>query len=220
MPKRVGKFAWDSGLDYGATRERLVNLMIVIRPECQDDLIPKQRLSKYSILLSQLVNGARVSEAFDAVSAWSQTGTREQAIKVRKLGRQMRCKSCGKSFKVKSKTNSPTIHEKESGHRQFEDVQVVESRLVVVPSECLEEDRHWIVEAITRGVTIGSVKAFASRTLGFNTHSLRYAKITSLTNQNKPAQMIAKITHHRNMNFIVDYTQQKAADEELRKSIG
>lgn len=216
MSKKKGKFAFDMGLDYKTTREKLSDLIAVTRAAVlqSDDILAPTRLSHYSVLLTQLVNGTRVSEALDAVGQWSIDGQREQQVKVRKLGHLLRCEQCGLKFNVRSKVNSPAKHTKETGHDEFTEVEVLENRLVVIPEQCLSEDRP------LTAVTVGAVKVFALRNLHLNTHSLRYAKITSLSASGQPAQMIAKITHHRNLNFITDYTSQKAADEILRKSVG
>lgn len=196
--------------------------MIETRKEAPNDIIPKKRLTHYSILLTQLVNGARISEALDAVSGWSADPERERQIQVRKLGKIVRCNECGTSFSNRSKVNSPAKHSLATGHKKkgFVEIPIVEYRLVVIPSECLLEDRPYIQESLERGLTIGAVKAFALRNLKFNTHSLRYAKITALSASGTPAQMVAKITHHKNLSFITDYTSQKVADETLRKSVG
>lgn len=210
------------GLDYATTRQKLSLLISEVREEAiadPDYLIAKKRLTHYSILLTQLANGTRISEAFDAIQGWCTNGLREQQVKVRKLGHILRCEQCGSKFNIRSKVNSPAKHTKEKGHDKFTELEVLEQRLAKIPSECLPEDMPFIQESFERGVTIGAVKAFALRNLKINTHSLRYAKITALSKDGQPAQMVAKITHHRNLNFIVDYLSQKAADEVLRKSV-
>jgi len=53
--------------------------------------------------------------------------------------------------------------------------------------------------------------------LGINRHSLRYAFITYLLRKGISPSLIAKITRHKNLNYILTYTQQKTADKILEK---
>jgi integrase len=177
-------FDWDRGLDFAETRTRLVGLLDHERPMCSDDLNPKKRLTHYSILLIQLVNGARISEAFDANRGWGENGDREQEVRVRKRRKD------------------------------------VELRLVMIPPELQDGDRPYLLEALDRGLTIGATKTFAIDALGFNTHSLRYAQITELARKGMAPQLIAKVTHHKTLNFILSYTQQKEANKALRELVG
>jgi hypothetical protein len=144
---------------------------------------------------------------------------REQQVKVRKVGKKMKCIKCTLVFSKRSKDNSPHHHTAKTGHEEFEEIESTETRLVLIPDECLDSDLPFLREVFSGGLTVGAVKSFAFRTLHINSHSLRYARITSLSRQGQPAQVIAKITHHKNLNFIVDYTSQKAADDVLRKSV-
>lgn len=45
-----------------------------------------------------------------------------------------------------------------------------------------------------------------------NTHSLRYAFITRLSRLGYTPQIIAAITGHRNLNYVLKYTQRKAGE--------
>lgn len=90
-----------------------------------------------------------------------------------------------------------------------------ERRLVIIPSEVrkyrdmvrfYEEDPN-------------KYKVFIVSTFDFNTHSLRYAFVTYLSKQGVSPQLIAKITHHKRLDMILNYTQQKRADELLRELI-
>jgi hypothetical protein len=80
-------------------------------------------------------------------------------------------------------------------------------RRILIPSVI----RQW---GSTR--TVDAVKIFARRYGGINTHSLRYALVGYLSSVKKvPPQIIAKLTHHSNMDMILKYTQQRTADEIL-----
>ncbi len=60
------------------------------------------------------------------------------------------------------------------------------------------------------------VRKFLYSRYRINTHSLRYAFITYLLKNNVNVSIIAKITHHSNLNYVLHYTQQRLADEVLR----
>ena len=62
-----------------------------------------------------------------------------------------------------------------------------------------------------------SLKVYSKCTYGFNTHSLRYAFITYLLRQGVSPSIIAKITKHSRLDYILTYTQEKTAEEVLRK---
>ena len=61
------------------------------------------------------------------------------------------------------------------------------------------------------------LKMEALRLLGVNTHTLRYAYITYLLRKGYNPSLIAKITHHSNLNYILTYTQRKQAEMILFK---
>lgn len=66
--------------------------------------------------------------------------------------------------------------------------------------------------------TVGAVKTFANRQ-GINTHSLRYAFISKLGRDGVMPQIIARITHHKKLDMILRYTQQRVADELLEELV-
>ena len=59
------------------------------------------------------------------------------------------------------------------------------------------------------------VKVYAKKVLGINTHSLRYARITHMLRNISPS-IVAKITGHKKLDYILTYTQIKTAEEALR----
>jgi len=61
---------------------------------------------------------------------------------------------------------------------------------------------------------------FAKYHLGINTHSLRYAFITFLGNRGVAPQLIAKITGHKKLDYILRYTQKVQAEKILDQIIG
>jgi len=61
------------------------------------------------------------------------------------------------------------------------------------------------------------IRMFALKYLRCNTHSLRYALISHLTKNATDPAIIAKITGHKKLDRIIQYTQTKDAVEILRK---
>lgn len=58
-------------------------------------------------------------------------------------------------------------------------------------------------------------RKYLARRYRINTHSLRYSFITYLIEQGISESIIAKITHHSTLNYVLRYTQQKKADQIL-----
>jgi len=88
-------------------------------------------------------------------------------------------------------------------------------RLMIVPKEIYNKDIIYL-KMVSGQITVNAVKIFALRRYGFNTHSLRYAFITYLAKKGVSAQLIAKITRHKNLNYILTYTQTTVAEDLLR----
>jgi len=62
------------------------------------------------------------------------------------------------------------------------------------------------------------IKNFASR-LGMNTHSLRYAWITSMASRGVNPAIIASITGHKSLNMLLHYIQARQGEELLMRSV-
>jgi integrase len=91
-------------------------------------------------------------------------------------------------------------------------------RLVVVPPELDDNIRLACLDLahVDRKVLINRIKNWCRNVLGFNTHSLRYAFITYLLRMGVNPSIIAKITKHSKLDFILNYTQSKTAELILR----
>jgi len=162
---------WDKGVDFEVTYERLLRL---VRRE------RRARNRAYAfILLIQLRNGSRVSEAVRAFREYITTGRTEVQVPLSKKKR-------------------------------------VETRLMVIPD--IGFDRTTAVELleVNEGLLTKRVKMYAKNRLKVNTHSLRYAFITYLLKQGVNPAIVARVTGHTKLDFILHYTQQKAAEEILR----
>ncbi|MGB9881065.1 MAG: tyrosine-type recombinase/integrase [Anaerolineae bacterium] len=86
-------------------------------------------------------------------------------------------------------------------------------RLVIIPAE-VERER-----LDKQSLRLASVKMYAKRKLGINTHSLRYAWITAQAKDNVNPAIIASITGHKNLNMLMHYIQKKQGEECLRAQL-
>jgi integrase len=91
-----------------------------------------------------------------------------------------------------------------------------ETRTVIVPQELLEvrQDCRDLAREDPKRL-VARIKPWVIETYGFNTHSLRYAFITYLIKNNVPLAVVAKITHHSRLDYLVTYTQEKIAEDVL-----
>ena len=95
-----------------------------------------------------------------------------------------------------------------------------DTRLMVLPEELRgKEGRDYLRQACLR---LEKVKAprvdiadYAKKTFGFNTHALRYAFVTYLLRRGVSPSIIAKITGHRSLDYILHYTEVKTAEDIL-----
>jgi Phage integrase family. len=86
-----------------------------------------------------------------------------------------------------------------------------EYRLMVIPEEI-----RGLRECIDVEVGYHTYRTLIYKKLGINTHSLRYSFITHLLKMGVNPAIIAKITKHSKLDFILTYTQEKAAEDILR----
>ena len=176
---------WDKGLDYEATYQRIVHHMRKAYARAKATALPgRKRVPAFcydAILLVQLKNAARISEAVRAFREYLTMRKSELEVQVSKKRKK-------------------------------------EFRLMVIPPEVLELDCSLCLDLLDRSEALVTdvAKHYAKKKYGFNTHSLRYSRITYLLRRGVDSAVIAKITHHSNVNFIRTYTQQKLADEILR----
>jgi len=90
-----------------------------------------------------------------------------------------------------------------------------ETRLVVIP-KILTLVNLSLPENVNEPTLKKRYENWVRWKFGFNTHSLRYAFITYLLTQGINASLIAKITHHSHLDYILTYTQQKTSNELLK----
>ena len=170
----VRLFGWDKGLDYKKTYKLILNHY----KNAKSDTAKGYDI----ILLTQLRNGSRVTEAISflqLISMSTQDFKREAEVKVSKS-------------KNKDKT-----------------------RLMILPEEIGKKEvlrLHYVFKTATKH----EVAMYCKRTYGFNTHALRYAFISYLAREGVSPQLIAKITGHTNLNYILHYTSKIKSEEILR----
>ena len=140
-------------------------------------------------LYIQLRNGCRVSEAARALLVFAKTGSRKLRVPVAKRKDKL-------------------------------------ERLVLIPPQIELKRVAWLAEDFKRKPLdkaarqlAARVKVFSLQRLGINTHSLRYAFVTYLAEQGVAPQLIARITGHKRLDYIVHYTQRLAAEELLEKLV-
>jgi len=56
---------------------------------------------------------------------------------------------------------------------------------------------------------------YCRRAYGFNTHSLRYAFVSYMLKRGVSPSIVAKITGHRSLDYILHYTEVRLAEEVL-----
>lgn len=95
-----------------------------------------------------------------------------------------------------------------------------DTRLMVLPEELRgPEGRERLRQACLRLSRLRAPKhaiaVYCRKAFGFNTHSLRYAFITHLLSRGVNPSFIAKITGHRNLSYILHYTEMRKAEDIL-----
>lgn len=96
---------------------------------------------------------------------------------------------------------------------QIKKQRYVRTRLIHIPDIVITT---WIVPNVLETSKIAS---WCINVFGFNTHTLRYAFVTKMSDEGMSPQNIAKITGHRNLEYIIDYTQEIEANEKLYENV-
>jgi hypothetical protein len=187
MPINEGKKHWDKGVPYLELDERVRNLIRKAR-DSPDNPNSSSRMAYGFVYALQLRNASRISEAVAAMKRLIE-----------------------RNYKYSKEKDLYTIEVLCAKKREK-----IEYRVMKLPKYLNRTLRRYrkirAFADIVAAMTITNAKGQCIRLLKVNSHSLRYARITYLSEKGMPAQLIAKITHHSNLNFIVAYTQQKEAD--------
>jgi len=90
-----------------------------------------------------------------------------------------------------------------------------DTRLIVLPEELRERLRQACLRLSRLRAPKHAIAVYCRKAYGFNTHSLRYAYITYLLSRGVNPSFIAKITGHRNLSYILHYTEMRKAEDIL-----
>ena len=143
------------------------------------------------ILLIQLRNGSRISEAIEAYNKFKNTHDYTVSVRIRKRGYE---------YEV--------VDGKRRRKRRFGDPEKLILRTMKIPEEVRWDFPYY------EG-TDASLGRWCLKTFGFNSHSLRYSYITFMSSKGYSPQVIAKTTGQKTLNLILDYTLEKLGDEAL-----
>jgi len=167
---------WDKRVDFIKMKNRFERDL----KKLEKEKLTYRRLKEMcyiSILLIQLVNGSRISEAIEGLKKAIEENKNEVYVRVRK---------------------------------QKDNV-----RLIVIPKIVMKKLKF--IRLIVPFITRDKVRSFCRYNYKINTHSLRYAFVSYLGEKGYPAQVIASITQHKNLNYIIRYTQQNVGEKILKE---
>ena len=107
----------------------------------------------------------------------------------------------------------------ETGQREFQ-LQAEKHgnmKFFIIPDIIKNRQTYRLILTISDDKLEARIRMFALKYLRCNTHSLRYALISFLAKNGTDPAIIAKITGHRKLDRIIQYTQIKDAVDILRK---
>ena len=96
-----------------------------------------------------------------------------------------------------------------------------DQRLMMLPEELRTSQGKILLQSACSWISgienpKAAIKTYCKRTYGFNTHGLRYAFVTYMLGKGVNPSIIAKITGHKNLSYILHYTELKTAEDLLR----
>ncbi len=151
------------------------------------------------ILLIQLRNGSRIREAIRAFFKFAEENQREIYIPVEKQKKpDQRPMILPEDLKL-----SDVVEAVEKIKKKYKMKSQVNVKGKII-------EREW--ETLR-----SAVSTYARRVYGVNTHSLRYSFVTHLTiDLGQSPTTVASITRHRNLNYVLHYTQSEMAERVLK----
>lgn len=212
-----GRAGWDAGLDFDSTRASLTVAFEAEKARFSDPHYEGREVLYLGAALTQLVNGARASEAWEAYMGWLEDGKAEREVRTRKRGSCLFCPTCDRQWSLKSQDRAEEglAHARETGHT-LEERLVYVPRLLMVPEELIA-DRAPLAGLVDAHTTLGAYKMFCRLKLKFNSHALRYAWINKVGEMKVPAQVGRLVTQHAHEEQFAQYQRQAEADKLLRK---
>ncbi|RLF09343.1 MAG: hypothetical protein DRJ98_08285 [Thermoprotei archaeon] len=85
-------------------------------------------------------------------------------------------------------------------------------RLIIIPPDIPKPDK------CPRPASLAAVEVFA-QSIGLNTHTLRYARITDLAKRKVHPALLGKMTKHVNIKWLINYIQEREAEELLEQLV-
>jgi len=211
--KREGK--WSYELDYKKTKQFLVKTTKELYTLLKYD--SKRRIYtlywKYNLYLfvaiTQLINGGRASEIFEAVLKYLKRfrETRKKKDNIIYVQTKKRKKTYLREIRVAEKYFDAEFLLYLASHPKIEYF-----NNIFLYWEGDKEKQKQKIKTI-----ISSYTQFLEGTFGFSSHALRHALVTYLGSKGVAPQIIAKITGHSRVDYIIRYTEEKKASEILEK---
>ncbi len=187
--KNGNQFGWDRGLDFTETKEKLEK--IIRELSASDNSRGVINLFYACCALCQLENGLRAQESIDAMLNFvSNPSLEETDVRVRKKKELV----MRKVFLPKAITKK--ILEK---LRKRVEIQQIKERFEQDPWKASKSYQNW-----------------CKRHIGANSHALRYAFISFHSRRGVSAQILASLTMHSRLDFILRYTSKIQAIDLLR----
>lgn len=191
---------WNKDIELTKLKELYLEELDEVKENIDYEYALKWNYARYcylSILLTQLFNGGRVSEATEAIKRFYDTGDRLQVVRVRKTKK-------GKPKKHRTMVIPPMIERNYLQHidncfKDPADYNSVKQKNIST----------WVIQYMKR-----------KRGVELNTHTNRYAYITHmiLVENINPVEL-QQITKHTDLNMITKYTSEKQATDTLSKTI-
>jgi len=152
----------------------------------------------YQRILAKIRAPGRAGPCYAAIALIQLTNGSRASEAVRAFQQYLRTREAKLSVRI-SKKRSP------------------QERLMVIPQSVQRLDLTACVDLadIAEGRLVNRYKVWVKRNLGLNSHSLRYAFVTHLITAGLEPTLVAKITGHSKLDFVLHYTQRKRAEDIL-----
>jgi hypothetical protein len=202
--KTKTKGTWDKGIDYEQIYKTLKKDLEKLKNK---EILYKHDYKKITYLITfitQLRNGCRIWEAINAMVNYTlnldKINWENPIINIR-----IEKRKDGATRKI---ILPKCINE--------QDIQKVKHVFLNIKKE-IDEQPTTQDKLKTKEKIIKRFGAWLYKNYGINSHSLRYAYITHLGTKNIPAQVLAKVSGHKNINHLEHYTQSKIGEIILRE---